>query len=319
MGSSTSWSAISRRRRRPAIICMHDVLDRDWLRDFLQELSRRAEVVSLREVVDGYASTSDSHPRVAVTLDDGYKSIRTVVEPACSELGMPFTTFVCGEVLTGGPALWYDRVELLLRKLGPQRAAGYWGLRGSSDRQLISALKEAPTRMLLQGLSNAEADASIDSAPLRSRFMSAEDLAVLARNPLVTIGSHTYSHPILSKLDVAERRLEVQRGVDVLRDVCPSPIEFFAYPNGKPEDFDDEVIAALRSAGLRAAVTTVQRPLLPSDDLMRLPRLGVSEGDSIGKLEAKWSFPWLSVGDLREKAWRRMYRGSWREGRGQPA
>jgi peptidoglycan/xylan/chitin deacetylase (PgdA/CDA1 family) len=144
--------------------------------------------------------------------------------------------------------------------------------------------------------------------------MTLEDLAAVAESPLVTVGSHTYSHPILSNLDPSEQRTEIQHGLDALHDVCGSAIEFFAYPNGKPEDFDSTTVQSLRAAGLRAAVTTVQRPVRPTDDLMRLPRLGISEGDPIGKLELKWTLPCLSIGDIRENKWRRRHRGLWRSG-----
>jgi peptidoglycan/xylan/chitin deacetylase (PgdA/CDA1 family) len=305
------WQRASPRRRRHAILCFHDIRDRDWLHRFLRDLVERATVVSLASLVDGLPIASGPEPCVAATFDDGYKSIRTIVEPVCSELNLPFTTFVCGEVLRGGPAPWYERVGLLVQKFGSSWAAKYWALGDVSSGALVSALKEAPKCVVLRGLDTAEADASIDSRALCIRFMTEEDLAAVAQNPLVTVGSHTYSHPILANLDSSEQRTEIQRGLDALREVCGSSIEFFAYPNGKPEDFNDTVVQALRDAGLRAAFTTEQRPLLPTDDVMRLPRLGISEGDPIGKLELKWTLPWLSVGDIRENTSRRRYRGSW--------
>jgi peptidoglycan/xylan/chitin deacetylase (PgdA/CDA1 family) len=308
------WQRATPRRRRRAILCFHDVRDRNWFRGFLRNVAERAEVVSLATLVEGHSRAANRDVQVALTFDDGYKSIRTIVEPVCTELGTPFTTFVCGEVLAGGPAPWYDRVGLLVAKVGARRAAAYWGLTDDPGRHLVSALKAAPKSVVLRGLDRAESDAAIDSAPLRELFMTGEDLAAVACSPLVTVGSHTYSHPILSNLRPSEQRMEIRLGVDALRGACRSPIEFFAYPNGKREDFDETVIDALREAGLRAAVLTVQRPLRAADDVMRLPRLGVSEGDPIAKLELKWSLPWLSVGDVREKIWRRRYRGRWSSG-----
>lgn len=301
----------SPRRRRHAILCFHDVRDGGWLRAFLSELSSRAPVVSLGALVQELAHSPSPEPCVAATFDDGYKSIRTVVEPVCSSLDLPFTTFVCGEVMRGGPAPWYERVGLLVQEFGAGWAAKYWGLGEASGGALMSALKEAPKSVVLKGLAEAERDAGIDARALCARFMTEEDLAAVARNPLATVGSHTYSHPILANLEPPEQRSEIRQGLEALRDVCGSAVEFFAYPNGKPEDFDDAVVKALQDAGLRAAVTTVQRPLRAADDLMRLPRLGVTEGDTVAKLELKWALPWLSVGETREAIWRRRRRGHW--------
>lgn len=308
------WRQFSPRRHRHAILCFHDVRDRHWLHGILRDLAERATVVSLASLVDSIKGAPEPESFVAVTFDDGYKSIRTIVEPVCSNLNLPFTTFVCGEVLRGGPPPWYERVGLLVQKLGSSCAAKYWALGDVPEGALTAALKEAPKSVVLRGLDAAESDWSIDPRALCAGFMTTEDLAAVAQNPLVTVGSHTYSHPILSNLPPSEQRMEIQYGLEALRDVCDSAIEFFAYPNGKPWDFGDTAVEALREAGLRAAVTTVQRPVRPTDDLMRLPRLGISEGDSIGKLELKWTVPWLSVGDIRENSRRRRYRHSWSSG-----
>jgi peptidoglycan/xylan/chitin deacetylase (PgdA/CDA1 family) len=309
MLSPPLWQRLSPRRRLPAILCFHDVVDRRWLHGLLRQLSERAEIVSLASLVE-HREALDG--QVALTFDDGYKSIRTIVEPVCSDLGLPFTTFVCSEVLTGGPAPWYDRVNLVVRTIGSERAARYWGFQSDPGRQLVLALKEAPRDVILRGLAQAESEAGIDSRVLCERFMTEEDLMQVARNPLATIGSHTHTHPILSNLNAEEQRGEIRLSVDTIRRLCNAPVRTFAYPNGKPEDMDSGVVQALREAGVQVAVTTVQRPVLAQDDTMSLPRLGISEGDSIGKLETKWTLPWLSAGDMRENSCRRRYRGYWR-------
>src|SRR5436309_3186003 len=86
----------SRYRGCRAILCFHDVRDRTWLRGFLRAVAERSEVVSLASLVERHSRAAERGAQVAVTFDDGYKSIRTIVEPVCTELGIPFTTFVCG-------------------------------------------------------------------------------------------------------------------------------------------------------------------------------------------------------------------------------
>lgn len=311
------WRNLSRRRRRPAILALHDVREPRWLRDFLRVLLEHADIVPLRSLVDRQAGSAETRPQLALTFDDGYKSIRTIVQPVCKELAVPFTTFVCGEVVCGGPVPWYERVGLLAGKLGASRAARCFGLGGgqiTKTSNLVSALKQAPLAAVLSALDRAEAEHAIDARPLRARYMNLKDLAAVAGDDLVTVGSHTDRHPILTNLRADEQRSEIERGIVALRDTCAAPIEFFAYPNGKLRDYNDAVIALLRNAGIRAAVTTAQRPLHPSDDVMQLPRLGVSEGDSYAKLDLKWSLPWVSVGDLREEWWRRRSQPRWSAG-----
>jgi peptidoglycan/xylan/chitin deacetylase (PgdA/CDA1 family) len=200
--------------------------------------------------------------------------------------------------------------------VGIARAARYFGvIEGpiTNASSMISALKETPLDKLLEALEHAERDAGVDSRSLRDRYLTVADLAEVARDPLATVASHTHRHPILSHLGAADLSAEIGSGLDALRQACRTPIEFFAYPNGKRRDYDERVVASLREAGIRAAVTTAQRPLRGDDDAMALPRLGVSEGDSIAKLDLKWSVPWFSIGDLREAYWRhRSPRILWR-------
>lgn len=81
----------------------------------------------------------------------------------------------------------------------------------------------------------------------------------------VEIGSHTVSHPYLSKLSAEKQRAEIADSKKVLHGLSPRPILSFSYPYG---DHDDESIRALDRAGYRYAVTavtgeaTTERPLL---------------------------------------------------------
>jgi len=203
-------------------------------------------------------------------------------------LGIPFTTFVCGDVVNGGPAPWFDRLSLVVRRIGVARAATFWptaaGL-ASKERNLLWTLKEIPLEEVLRGLERAEEGAEQETEALRSRYMDVADLRAIARNELVAIGSHTHRHPILSRLTREQQRSEIECGIAALRPIV-SKVNLFAYPNGKPQDYDDHVISQLREHGIVAAVTTVQRCLSARDDVMQLPRLGVSEGRRLGVLSS---------------------------------
>jgi len=306
---------LSPRRRRPAILSLHDVVDRGWFHRVLQELSERSRFVDLGSLVAAHVRGEDPGPFLALTFDDGYKSIRTVVEPVCTELAIPFTTFVCGDVVTGGGVPWFDRVGLVLERLGIARAAHYWRLNPhfvKSGRALINALKQYPFDEVLAGLDLAEANEGIDSDALRSRYMDIDDLREVARNPLATVGSHSHRHPILTNLPHAQLDAEIKAGLRAIQSVCPR-VTLFAYPNGQPEDFDPHVMKLLQEQGILGAVTTIQRSVRPDDDPLQLPRLGVSEGDSGDWIELKWALPWPALGTMRERSVRRKFRQLRRE------
>ncbi|HEV7716524.1 MAG TPA: polysaccharide deacetylase family protein, partial [Steroidobacteraceae bacterium] len=69
------------------------------------------------------------------------------------------------------------------------------------------------------------------------------------------IGSHTLSHPILSRCDPARQKLEIEESLRLLRTQLGRDITSFAYPNGRLCDIDSNSIDLVRAAGYASAVT----------------------------------------------------------------
>jgi peptidoglycan/xylan/chitin deacetylase (PgdA/CDA1 family) len=89
------------------------------------------------------------------------------------------------------------------------------------------------------------------------------------------IGSHTCTHPLLTRLGDAalERELRVSRATCEAQ--LGSPCTSLAYPYG---DEDDRVVRAVAAAGYEVACTTPAT--LNSDDPLRWPRIGVYHDES---------------------------------------
>jgi peptidoglycan/xylan/chitin deacetylase (PgdA/CDA1 family) len=63
-------------------------------------------------------------------------------------------------------------------------------------------------------------------------YLTASDLRELAAHPLVTIGSHGYSHLHLTRLEPEEARLELAESKKCLEALTGGPIDLLAYPYG---------------------------------------------------------------------------------------
>lgn len=290
--------------RRPLVLAGHDIKDQAWLRQFLLGLSQTAKFVSLSTLLDQLdADTSASTPVLALTFDDGYRSIRNIVLPICRELKIPFTTFVCSEVVHGDSALWYDRVTQATGRLGPKQMLKYWGLdaaKVATTRDVLSALKSLEFGRLLSGVERLESDLGLDKRRIAERYMTVEDLIEISSDPLVTIGTHTHRHPILSNLRRKDQYTEIAHCADFVSSLKQTE-KVFAYPNGKPEDYDHHTMAILKNLRFRAAFTTKDRTIRQTDDRYQLPRIGFSEGDSVKRVAMKSWLPWISLGEIRER------------------
>jgi peptidoglycan/xylan/chitin deacetylase (PgdA/CDA1 family) len=312
----TLWEALAPhpRVRRPIVLSLHEVRSPEWLLVLGTALKRKWSPIALGEFMRLHRAGALKREHMAITFDDGFRTMRTIVEPVFSELEIPFTTFVCGEVIEGGPAPWFYRVEGLLRAHPAPGLARFWGLPAESMTSgfvLVNALKAAPLSRVLDGLDRAEREMDDCPGQLREDFLSPTDLAALAGNPLATVGSHSMRHPILSSLTAEEQEWEIDQSGRILAGIIGYPPRVFAYPNGKPEDFGTETIAALRRHGFEGAVTTVQQPVAKHDDPYCLPRLGVSEGDGVRKIRLKRAIPWPGRGDFVEAKTRRRFASTW--------
>lgn len=107
---------------------------------------------------------------------------------------------------------------------------------------------------------------------VRKRLMDAGEIRAWLAGGM-EIGSHSLSHPRLSKLTSMQKRLEIVDSKQALEDHFGVRIEHFCYPYG---DFDDECASIVRSAGYRSAVTTQRGRESASGDLFRLRRVGIS-------------------------------------------
>ena len=91
----------------------------------------------------------------------------------------------------------------------------------------------------------------------------------------IQFGSHSLTHPLLTRLSTPELLREVRDSKMVLEDTLGTAIEWFAYPYG---DIDRRVRAAVLESGYKAAVTT-DAGLNKWQDPLALQRLEVDDRD----------------------------------------
>lgn len=116
------------------------------------------------------------------------------------------------------------------------------------------------------------------------RSLGWDELRELARGGW-EVGSHTVSHPRLTRLDDAALAAELRRS----REACERELgscTSIAYPYG---DVDDRVVAAARDAGYAAAAALPARP--HAAEALRWPRVGVYRRDEEWRFAAKAARP----------------------------
>ena len=113
-----------------------------------------------------------------------------------------------------------------------------------------------------------------------------EELRSLAREPLVTIGSHALTHPYLPRLAAEPAREEIAWSRERIGRELGRPVEFFCYPSG---DFGPREVGMVREAGYRAAVSVAPGANRSGTPPFELRRTEVTDRDEIRDLHAKLS------------------------------
>ncbi|GAB4467585.1 MAG: polysaccharide deacetylase family protein [Armatimonadaceae bacterium] len=100
--------------------------------------------------------------------------------------------------------------------------------------------------------------------------MDWDTLRELDQEGLVTIGSHTLSHPEdISKVPFEQQDRELRESKEILERELGHPVPYFAYPNGK---WSQEVADAAQAAGYTMAFTIDNGPAQESPGILAINR-----------------------------------------------
>ncbi len=114
------------------------------------------------------------------------------------------------------------------------------------------------------------------------KFMSKQEVSLLARDPLFKIGGHTVHHINLGQqLSSNELEHEIVNDKRELEKITDRPIKFFAYPFGSVKDLHVDSIAIIKKTGYKAAFTIVPSFYSFKGDLFRAGRDSLSVEDPI--------------------------------------
>ncbi len=114
--------------------------------------------------------------------------------------------------------------------------------------------------------------------------LTKDQIIKIANNPLHTIGSHTVTHPDLTKLSVTNIDSELINSKNYLENITNKPIEYFAYPYG---NYNKIVIENVKKAGYKAAFG-IDKINFFGESNFEIPRIGIYD-DSKYYITAKLS------------------------------
>ncbi len=226
---------------------------------------------------------------VVFTFDDGYLDNLTLALPIFKKNNIPFTVSVTTNyILKKDFAWWYFLEDLLLKHDNIQfdeESAPIIASNTNEKEYAFNTLRASvqKNKSIIDYLVQKY---GLDKKKYESMFLNEEQLVTLSKEPLVTIGAHTISHPSLAKLSESDSYHEIIHSKNIIENIIQKEINHFAYPFGTENDFSSREEKLVRQAGYKSAVTTCYGGYKDdlTNDILKLKRIWTSETNTSTEL-----------------------------------
>ncbi len=257
-----------RRAARFQPLKSHEITPR-FLDRTIRALKRwKYDIISMDEVCQRAVTLASPRRFACLTFDGGYKDVMASAYPVLSRHRVPFTVYVPTAFPDGiGEAWWLALEQVIAREnrlsLVMGREEKHFDIASTAEKyQLYDFLWGWMRALAPSDLSSAINDLctrySVDLAALsREASMDWVDLAKLAADPLVTLGTATVNYPALSNLKDAAALREMTMGRAVAQAAFHRDVKHFAYPFGDRGSWRRQHATMAEQAGFASAASAI--------------------------------------------------------------
>jgi peptidoglycan/xylan/chitin deacetylase (PgdA/CDA1 family) len=240
----------------------------EWLDEALSVIRAEGfDIVDMDEMASLPAAPRRDRFAVALTFDDGYRDNVDHALPVLCRHGAPWTAYVTTGFADGTASLWWLELEEAIRAL-PRVQLVIGGAihdhltatpmqKQAAFAEIYWALRARPEAELRAGVARLAAEAGVDGPALtRALCLDWDGLRELAREPSVTIGAHTMTHPMLARHPLHVAQPEIVGARYRIEFELGRPVHHLAYPVGDRSSAGPREFDIARLSGFRTAVTT---------------------------------------------------------------
>jgi peptidoglycan/xylan/chitin deacetylase (PgdA/CDA1 family) len=226
--------------------------------------------------------------RLMITFDDGYIDNYQYAFPILRSAGLTASFFLPTSYIGSACIPWWDQIANLLRR-ARNRTGEAAGELEDSIRRVLRIYKSPAVQDTEQFVRNLESECGVKrleraSPPLFMNWDQAREMAAGG----MSIGSHTHSHRILSKLTADEQTEELRTSRQVLERELKCPVRSLAIPVGARDAFNSDTERALAATQYQVAFSFYDG-VNRMDNLHRfdIKRTGVERDMSLARVRFK--------------------------------
>jgi peptidoglycan/xylan/chitin deacetylase (PgdA/CDA1 family) len=231
----------------------------------MEYVARAFCVLPVETLVERMRSGTLPRHALAITFDDGYRDTLTHAAPILARHALPATVFLTTGLIGTAQASWFDRLALAFKTTPAPVFVTPQGERltlhtpaarlAALDRMLDHLKRMAEVDFTFQLAGVLEVLGGADPSGLKNLMLSWDDVQALTGLGF-SVGAHTVSHPILSRVSRERAWAEIAGSRAAIGSVLGRAPAAFAYPNGQAQDYTATVRDLVRDAGFSCAVTT---------------------------------------------------------------
>jgi len=265
----------------------------------IEYLKKYYHIISLDQLLAFYTAKIPLPPRsVVITMDDGYRSNYSLAYPVLKEYEVPATIFVSTDFVEKRHFLWVDRVEYALNqttssnfKINIENEELYFPLENNDLKKQADATIKGKLKRISQELREGivcDLEKKLEQSLLTEETpqdiycpLGWQEVSEMVQSGLITIGSHTCSHVIMTQCSSEQMQQELKDSKLLIEIKTGEQCDVFGYPNGEPGDFDNTTKALLKEAGFICGLTTVLGVNDSTSDIFELKRLNVHNAGNL--------------------------------------
>jgi peptidoglycan/xylan/chitin deacetylase (PgdA/CDA1 family) len=258
-----------------------------FLDHLLRALRRwNCDVISPGDILDRIDRPDGRGRFVCLTFDGGSRDLITYGHPVLARHEAPFAVYLPTAFPDGIGEAWWVALEQVLANnsriaLVIDHNERHFDTTSIDDKYRVFRflggwLRALPPPDLSAAIHDLCGRYGVDIVRLtREAVMNWEEVARLAADPKVTIGSATVNYALLANVNAIVAQREIAMGRAVLRTALGRDAPHFAYPYGERGSFTPRDVRIVQDCGFASAVTAVPgviRPGVPQQTAM-LPRI----------------------------------------------
>ena len=211
--------------------------------DYLEELilkykSEGFEFVALDEIVkDSQRKIGGlkKQKRVIISFDDGVRDVYEKAFPIFKKHHIPFTIYLVGSFPEGECDVWWIQMEQFFKD-------------PADFERCMKKLYQSQENM--SGLMHSMTQSKADFGLCEQLALTWEQLGEMVASGLCTVGSHSMTHPGLTRVPLEAVKQELEESKRIIEAHLPVTVKHFSYPHSMT---NEEIQQLVKSSGYESA------------------------------------------------------------------